>query len=260
MLKDLHRAIRLIYTGNSQRARRFRYGLITFDALSIIYFIGVAPFPVTPTIMTINIVLGLLIFLDLSARLWISENRKRELRQIYVLADIVVIASIVLSPFLAESLAFLRVLRALRLIRAFHLLRDLRRESTFFRRHEDAIIAAVNLFVFIFVTTSLVFVYAFDDEPGYAGYVDALYFTIATLTTTGFGDITMTTPGGKLLSVVIMVVGVGLFLQLLRALFQPAKIKYKCPECGLNRHDADAIHCKHCGEALKIETDGAGYT
>lgn len=256
-MKDLHRAIRLIYTGNSRRARRFRYGLIIFDALSIIYFIGMAPFPVTPAIMAFNLLLGVLISLDFGLRLWIAENRKRELRQLYVLADIVVIASIFLAPFLAESFAFLRILRALRLIRAFHLLRDLRRESTFFRRHEDAIIAAVNLFVFIFVTTSLVFIYAFDDEPGYAGYVDALYFTIATLTTTGFGDITMTTPGGKLIAVVIMVVGVGLFLQLLRALFQPSKIKHKCPECGLNRHDADAIHCKHCGEALKIETEGA---
>lgn len=255
-MKDLHRSIRLLYTGNSARARRFRYALITFDALSILYFIGTAPFPATPTTMTISSVIGLLIFLDLVARLWIVENRKRELMQVHVIADIIVIASLILTPFISESFAFLRVLRALRLIRAFHLLRDLRRESTFFRRHEDAIIAAVNLFVFIFVTTSLVFVYAFDDEPGFEGYVDALYFTIATLTTTGFGDITMTTPGGKLLSVVIMVVGVGLFLQLLRALFQPAKVKHKCPECGLNRHDADAIHCKHCGEALKIETDG----
>ena len=107
------------------------------------------------------------------------------------------------------------------------------------------------------MTTSLVFVLAFDDQAGIAGYVDALYFTVATLTTTGFGDITMTTTGGKLLSVFIMVVGVALFVQLARAIFQPSRIKYTCPECGLNRHEPDAIHCKHCGELLKIETDGA---
>jgi voltage-gated potassium channel len=134
--------------------------------------------------------------------------------------------------------------------------RDLRHESLFFRRHEDAILAAVNLIVFIFVTTSFVFVLAFDEEAGIVGYVDALYFTVATLTTTGFGDITMTTTGGKLLSVFIMVVGVALFVQLARAIFQSSKIKHKCPECGLNRHETDAIHCKHCGEPLKIETEG----
>jgi len=67
----------------------------------------------------------------------------------------------------------------------------------------------------------------------------------------------MTTPGGKLLAVLIMVVGVALFVQLARAIFQPSKIKHTCPECGLNRHEPDAIHCKHCGESLKIATEGS---
>lgn len=256
-MEELHRSIRLLYAGRSQRAQRFRYALIVFDLLTIIYFIATASLPTTPALSTLNIALGVLILLDLSARLWISENRRQEIMRIYTLADLVVVASLLLAPFLTANLAFLRVLRGLRLIHAYHLLRDLRRESLFFRRHEDAILAAVNLFVFIFVTTSLVFVLAFDDQAGITGYVDALYFTVATLTTTGFGDITMTTTGGKLLSVFIMVVGVALFVQLARAIFQPSRIKYTCPECGLNRHEPDAIHCKHCGELLKIETDGA---
>ena len=28
--------------------------------------------------------------------------------------------------------------------------------------------------------------------------------------------------------------------------------------CGLVRHDTDAVHCKHCGHVLKIETGGIG--
>jgi len=255
-MQDLHGQIRLLYTGKSERARRFRYGLIAFDAASIVYFIATAALPATPAITTLNAVLGVVILLDFAARIWIAPNRRRELLQVHTIADLIVVTSLLLAPFLAENLGFLRVLRGLRLIRSYHLLRDLRSESLIFRRHEDAILAAVNLFVFIFVTTSVVFVLTFDEAAGVAGYIDALYFTVATLTTTGFGDITMTTPGGKLLSVFIMVVGVALFVQLARAIFQPSKIKYKCPECGLNRHEPDAIHCKHCGEPLKIETEG----
>jgi|SRR6056297_1003590 len=255
-MKEFRRTLRLLYTGQSQRARRFRYGLIIFDAITIVYFIVTAALPSTPVTAALNTVFGVIILVDLSARCWISENLRRELTRIYTVADLLVVLSLLLAPLLTESLAFLRVLRGLRLLHAYHLLRDLRRESLFFRRHEDAVLAAVNLFVFIFVTTSLVFVLAFDEQAGIAGYIDALYFTVATLTTTGFGDITMTTPGGKLLAVFIMVVGVALFVQLARAIFQPSKIKYKCPECGLSRHDPDAIHCKHCGESLKIETEG----
>ncbi|MEF3046312.1 ion channel [Pseudotabrizicola sp. L79] len=256
-MENLHRTIRLLYTGQSRKARRFRYGLIVFDALTIVYFIATAALPSSSMITMMNTLLGLPILIDLMARLWISENRRRDLTKIYTLADIAVILSLLLAPLITENLGFLRVLRGLRLIHAYHLLRDLRRESLFFRRHEDAILASVNLFVFIFVTTSLVFVVAFDEGAGLTSYIDALYFTVATLTTTGYGDITMTTPGGKVLTVFIMVVGVALFVQLARAIFQPSKIKYKCPECGLNRHDLDAIHCKHCGEPLKIETEGS---
>jgi len=259
-MEEFHRTVRLLYTGRGKSARRFRYGIIVFDALSIIYFIATAALPVTPLATVLNTALGILILLDFSARIWISDNRARELRRIYTVADAIVVASLLLAPLFSDNLAFLRILRGLRLIHSYHLLRDLRRESLFFRRHEGAVLAAVNLFVFIFVTTSLVFVLAFEAHDGIVGYIDALYFTVATLTTTGFGDITLTTPGGKLLSVFIMVVGVALFVQLARAIFQPSKIKYKCPECGLNQHDPDAIHCKHCGEPLKIETSGSNAT
>ena len=255
-MQELHRRIRLLYTGRSRNARRFRYGLIAFDAVTIVYFILTAAIPQTTLLHAVNAGLGLLILADLAARLWISSNPRKELSRIYTVADILVIGTLLLAPFFTEELAFLRILRGLRLIHSYHLIRDLRRESRFFRLHEDSVLAAVNLFVFIFITTSFVFVFAFDERTGPAGYIDALYFTVATLTTTGFGDITMKTPAGKLLSVFIMVVGVALFIQLARTVFQPSKVHYKCPECGLTRHDPDAIHCKHCGESLKIETEG----
>lgn len=256
-LEQLHRSLRLLYTGRSKAAVRFRYGLICFDAVTILYFIVTAPLDPTMSLIAVNIVVGILISFDFAARLWVAENRAKLLRQVYVLADIVVIISLFILPFFAQEVAFLRILRGLRLIHSYHLLRDLRRDSKFFRRYESAVFALINLFVFIFVTTSLVFVIFFEQESGFSAYVDALYFTIATLTTTGFGDITPTTQVGKLLSVFIMVVGVALFVQLARAIFQPSKVKHRCSNCALSRHDQDAIHCKHCGKQLKIKTTGA---
>jgi len=86
--------------------------------------------------------------------------------------------------------------------------------------------------------------------------VDALYFTITSLTTTGYGDITLPGVGGKLTSVLIMVVGVTLFLRLAQAVFQPRKVNHPCPTCGLFRHDPDAVHCKACGTVLCIPDAG----
>jgi voltage-gated potassium channel len=155
-----------------------------------------------------------------------------------------------------DNLGFLRVARALRVLRSYHLLRDLRADSAWFRRNEEVVLRALNLFVFIFVVTSVVYVTQNDINPAIRTYVDALYFTITTLTTTGFGDITLIGTGGRLLAVVIMVIGVSLFLRLLQVIFRPPKVRYECPDCGLLVHDADAVHCKHCGRVLHIQTEG----
>lgn len=255
-METLRRSIEELYTGHGKKARSFRYALVLFDTLTIFYFIVSVSWQQTALLSALEAALGVLILADLLARFWISDDRRQECLNLFTIADFLVVASLLLAPIVTDDLAFLRILRGLRLIHTYHLLRDLRRESRFFRRHEDALLAAVHLFVFTFVMASFVFVVAFGQEAGSGGYIDALYFTVATLTTTGFGDITMTTPGGRLLAVFIMVVGVGLFLHLARAIFQPSKVRYTCPTCGLNRHDPDAIHCTHCGEPLKIETEG----
>jgi voltage-gated potassium channel len=253
---NLHRSVRLLYTGRSQKAALFRYGLVAFDVATILFFLLTVAAEHQQVMMGVNLVIGSLILLDFCARLWIAENRREMLLRIYTIADLVVIVSLFLAPLLTENLAILRVLRGLRLIHSYHLLHDLRRDVKFFRVHEDAVFASVNLFVFIFVTTSIVYVLRYQNEASISNYIDALYFTVAALTTTGFGDITLNTPGGKILSVFIMIFGVALFVRLARAIFQPAKVKYKCDECGLNRHDPDAVHCKHCGKPVKIETEG----
>ena len=249
--------VRLLYTGRSRRAVRFRYALIVFDFATILYFIATMPFAPTTGMVVANVVIGLAILADFAARLWIAENRPRMLRQLYTIADMIVAASLLVLPFFATEIAFLRVLRGLRLIHSYHLLRDLRRDSRWFRRNEDAVIALINLVVFVFVIASLVFVLFFGRASGFAGYVDALYFTGATLTTTGYGDITPNDPVGKLLSVFVMVAGVALFVRLASAVVRPPKVRHRCQSCGLSRHDEDAIHCKHCGEQLRIETEGA---
>lgn len=104
-----------------------------------------------------------------------------------------------------------------------------RRENRLFRLHEDALLAGVNLLVLIFMAAFLVLVVAFGDDGGPSAHVDALYFTVSTLTTMGFGDIALTMPGGKLLSVCIMVLGVGSFLRLARASFSP-RVRLTCLE------------------------------
>jgi len=127
--------------------------------------------------------------------------------------------------------------------------------STWLHRNAFVISKIVNLAVFIFLVTALVFVTQINHNPEIRNYLDALYFTIGTLTTVGLGDITLPDTLGRLITIGIMVLGVTLFLQLIRAIAVGDKMQRTCPDCHLRLHDRDAAHCKRCGADL-FEQDG----
>ena len=161
-----------------------------------------------------------------------------------------------LAPLAGEGAGFLRVLRTLRLLHTYQLLARLRADSDWFRRNEELTITIVHLAVFLFVMTAIVYETQHWTNPQIKNYIDALYFTVTALTTTGFGDVTLEGTAGRLISVVIMIFGVTLFLRLIRALLQPHKVRFACPTCGLQRHDFDAVHCKACGTTFNIPDEG----
>lgn len=248
--------VRELYESGSNRAHRFRYALIVFDIATIVFLVVSSFLPRTPLIGVIDVVIGLIILADFLARFWISHNRLGDLMHPANLADVVVIASL-LAPLAGEGLAFLRVVRVLRILRSPLVLLRMRRDSRLFRENEQSVMAALNLGLFIFVTTGIVYESQRGLNERITNYADALYFTVSTLTTTGFGDITLQGHWGRMLSIIIMIFGVSLFLRLIQILIRPHKVEHKCPDCGLLRHDADAVHCKHCGRVLQIEDEGA---
>lgn len=252
----LVRFARELYEGGTPRAHAFRYGLLVFDIVTILFVIATSFLPHTATTEALDAVFGLLILADFTARIAIARRRTATLLHPISVADMAAIVSF-LIPFTGAGLGFLRVLRTLRLLHTYQMLGRLRGDFRFFRRNEEILVAVVNLVVFIFVMTGLVYETQHWSNPDIANYADALYFTVTALTTTGFGDITLPGTGGRLISVAIMIVGVTLFLRLAQVLFRPTKVRHECPTCGLTRHDPDAVHCKHCGETLHIETEGA---
>ncbi len=252
----LQRFFRQLYYGHSTQARAFRYALLAFDLITIGYFIVSSVLDPDRQHHELDYASAAVLTLDYAARLIVSVKPIRYVFSFTSLADVVVIISLI-APAFFENLGFLRVVRMLRLMRSYHLLRELRRASSWFRRNEEIFQSAINLLVFIFVVTAIVFVLEDDRNPNINNYLDALYFTVTTLTTTGFGDITMSDSLGRLLTVLIMIFGVALFLRLVQTIFRPAKVQLSCPDCGLSRHDPDAVHCKHCGRVLNIPTEGA---
>jgi voltage-gated potassium channel len=250
-----HNLCREIYFGSTPMAVRVRYALLGFDVVIISYFVVTTFVVLQPWMAAVDASIGVLLAVDLTARIAASDDRLGMLIKPMTLIDMIVIASLFLPATFAHF-TFMRVIRALRLMRSYSFTRELRQQYKFFRRNEEVIFSALNLIVFIFVVTAIVFVMQVGRNASIQNYIDALYFTITTLTTTGFGDITLVGSTGRMLSVAIMIIGVALFIRLVQAIFRPVKVRYECQVCGLTRHDLDAVHCKHCGAQLHIRHEG----
>jgi voltage-gated potassium channel len=254
-LQALRRTLAYYYESDAPEAHRFRYGLLVFDLVTVLFIVVTSFLPRMRFIEWIDLVFGLLILADFVARLIVSRNRFRDLAHPATWADAVAIVSFV-APVVGEGAGFLRILRTLRLLHTYQIIGRLRADSSLFRRHEDVILAVVHLGIFLFVMSAIVYETQHWTNPGIGNYVDALYFTVTALTTTGFGDITLPGTTGHLISVVIMIFGVTLFLRLVSTLVRPHKVRFPCPVCGLQRHEADAVHCKACGTVLAIPDEG----
>ena len=254
-LTTLRDTLRYYYEGHAPEAQRFRYGLLGFDLVTILFIVGTSFLERTAVIEWLDLLFGLIILADFIVRLAISRHRVRDLLHPATWADVVAIASF-LAPVVGEGAGFLRILRTLRLLHTYQIIGRLRADNQFFRMHEEVILALVHLTVFLFVMSAIVYETQHWSNPEIRNYIDALYFTVSALTTTGFGDIVLEGTAGRLISVLIMIFGVTLFLRLIRALLSPHKVRFPCPACGLQRHDVDAVHCKACGALLNIPDEG----
>lgn len=222
--------------------------------IAILAFFLLGPyFREGPSYLVIDYTIAVWIGVEMTARAIAAPSLRNWVLRPMTWIDFVVLSTL-LIPDVLFNFAFLRVMRLWSIGRSPLLTEALRK--TQYIHLLDVIRAVINFTVFLFLVTGFVYTSFFYDRAGGEGFVDALYFTVATVTTTGFGDITLPGTLGKLTSVVTMIVGISLFVRLAQAVVRPYKVTYPCHRCGLQRHDADAVHCKACGEILNIPDEG----
>lgn len=252
-LPRLRVRLRELYYGKSPQAVRFRLWVISVDVLLIGFFIAAPFLRDLPGYLFIDYGAALILAVEVTARAMAHPRVRDWLRQPSAWIDLFVLTTL-LFPLWLFNLAFLRVLRLWSLAHS-----DLFWE-TVGRRYDDTRVEDIaktlaTLVTFVFVATGFVYASFARQHPGIDGYVDALYFTVTTLTTTGFGDITLPGTWGRLLTIVIMISGITLFVRLAQTLMRPEKVRFTCETCGLMRHDPDAVHCKACGAGLNIPNE-----
>lgn len=253
-LTTLRAKLRLLYHGQSPRALQFQLAVLIVDLVIIAFFIATPTLRERQFYIWVDLAVAIVLLVDMVARGLAAREPIRWIRQPTTLVDIFVLVTLVFPAFLS-NFGFLRILRLWTLSQSGALWRPLKHNKL--GQFQEQGQAVVNIITFLFLLSGFVLTFFYDSEGDIAGYVDALYFTVATVTTTGFGDVTLPGTAGKLTSIVAMIVGITLFVRLAQSVFRPRKVNFPCPQCGLGRHDTDAVHCKACGHVLNIPNDGA---
>ncbi len=117
---------------------------------------------------------------------------------------------IAIMPFdkafrIARLARLVRMARFTKLIRLFAFAR--RFGNTFF-----GVLKTNGLIYMIIITFIIILVGAFGMlaiEPGMVTFGDALWWSLVTTTTVGYGDTSPETPGGRILAGILMIVGIG---------------------------------------------------
>ncbi|HYE46732.1 MAG TPA: ion channel [Caulobacter sp.] len=249
----LRARLRALYHGGSETAVKFRLGIIVLDLIIVAFFVAAPILKDTRAFYVIDYGIAAFLILDLGARFLAASDLKAWLKRPLVWVDILVLATLLFPVWLA-NFGFLRVLRLWTLVESDFFWRTVGRKFDD-TRYEELTKAGVRLLTFVFVITGLVYATFIGRYEGIGGWIDALYWTVTSLTTTGYGDISLPGAWGRLLSIGVMLVGVSLFIRLMQVLVRPHKVRHPCPTCGLILHDPDAVHCKACGVVLCIPNE-----
>ena len=207
----------------------------------------------------IEVVTVSIFILEYISRFWVAENKVKHVLGIYSIIDLVAI--------IPTFITFLD-LRFVRIFRVFRIFRFMRFVDTGAFLSEDAKMHEIRIMKIIFTIVSIVFVsssFIYEAErvenPDINDLGSAVYFSIVTLTTVGFGDIVPVTPIGRFATVLMILVSIAFVpwqLGLLIKEFMLSTSKKRiitCQKCGFRHHDIDATYCKHCGSIIYHETD-----
>ena len=207
----------------------------------------------------------LLFTAEYAVRLWVVRSPLRYARSFFGVIDLLAILPSFLSLLFPGAIA-LTVIRALRLLRIFRVLKLVQYSSEAGVLVESLVRSRRKIFVFVCTLLTIVVIFGAlmyvveGPEHGFTSIPTGMYWAVVTMATVGFGDIAPATPLGRLITSVLILIGysiiavpTGIYTAELARNLQPKRRTVRCPGCGLPEHEADARHCRNCGQTLPVD-------
>ncbi|OJW17287.1 ion transporter [Mucilaginibacter sp. 44-25] len=152
-------------------------------------------------------------------------------------------------PLSGLDLRSLRLLRMIRFMRFFKLARFLNASRVirrvFASKRNELLISMLMVLTLIILAASLMYFVEHDAQPDkFSSIPETMWWSVATLTTVGYGDVYPVTGIGKTLTACISILGIGMFALPAGILASGFSEEFK------KRETASATCCPHCGKEI----------
>jgi voltage-gated potassium channel len=244
-----------IETPAGRAVNLFILGLILLSSAIFVAQTYAIPDSVRNVIDVIDRLIGVIFVTEYIIRFLCADDKIKFFIRPFSLLDLMAILPFLLRLTNIQYIRMFRWFRILRLIRFINLKIYFLRISS-----EDGVIFArilFTLFTIIFVYSGLIYQVEHPvNTEAFETFLDAFYFSVVTMTTVGFGDVTPISEVGRLLTVLMILTGIAVIPwqlgDLIKQLLKTAnEVEKACSGCGLPFHDKDAQFCKICGTKLE---------
>ncbi|GAB1264645.1 ion transporter [Aurantivibrio infirmus] len=261
---DLKQRIYIVIFGTDTPAgKRFDLMLICAIVLSVAAFMLDSIESVSASygvyLTVLEWIFTLAFTIEYGVRIYCSPKPIAYMRSGYGVIDLLSVLPTYLSFFFPGT-SYVLIIRLLRVLRIFRILKLVRLTGEANILIRSILASRRKILVFfssILVAATIIgsFMYLIEGaENGFTSIPKSVYWTIVTITTVGYGDITPHTVLGQTLAALTMLIGysviavpTGILTAELATEMQRTRTIKNCQNCNRSGHEMDANYCRFCG-------------
>lgn len=205
--------------------------------------------------------------LEYIARIVTVKKPTKYIFSFYGIIDL--LSTIPLYLSFIPGFSYLLTVRSLRLLRVFRILKLTRYVGASNKLKRALLHSRPKIFIFLFavviisIIAGTIMYIVEGEENGFTSIPHGIYWSIVTLTTVGYGDISPGTPLGQFIASIIMIMGYGIIAvptgiitsEYTKADHHVDTNTQSCTNCTASHHSDNAKFCHSCGHTLFDDED-----
>jgi voltage-gated potassium channel len=262
-----NRLQRIIFNSNTPLGK-------TFDIVLMLFILGSVLTIIVHSVPAINTKYHTLLYsldwfftvcfsIEYALRVYAAPDRKKYIFGFWGIIDFISVFPSIFSLWITgyQTIQILRIVRLLRVFKVLRLFRFIAEAYALAEIMKSSLYKIAVFMSLIFVVVLLLGsgMYVIEEgTPGFESIPASIYWSIVTITTVGYGDVSPVTGLGKFVSSIIMLAGYALIAvptaiwSFEIAKFTRAKSTVFCSICR-TENDAKNNFCTNCGDSLKEE-------